>query len=64
MHPLHFLDPVNSPTSSLFSDFGALSISQRRKVSAYYVSYAVNIVTGYFFLMNESPVFLTSFEKA
>uniref|UniRef100_A0A1A8FPZ2 PAN3 poly(A) specific ribonuclease subunit homolog n=1 Tax=Nothobranchius korthausae TaxID=1143690 RepID=A0A1A8FPZ2_9TELE len=24
-------DPVNSPTSSLFSDFGALSISQRRK---------------------------------
>nr|CBN81955.1 PAB-dependent poly(A)-specific ribonuclease subunit 3 [Dicentrarchus labrax] len=26
-------DPVNSPTSSLFSDFGALSISQRRKVS-------------------------------
>ncbi|KAM6977265.1 PAN2-PAN3 deadenylation complex subunit PAN3 isoform 2-T2 [Aplochiton taeniatus] len=25
------LDPVNSPTSSLFSDFGALSISQRRK---------------------------------
>uniref|UniRef100_A0A672RVJ2 PAN2-PAN3 deadenylation complex subunit PAN3 n=1 Tax=Sinocyclocheilus grahami TaxID=75366 RepID=A0A672RVJ2_SINGR len=30
---LHFLDPVNSPASSLFSDFGALSISQRRKVS-------------------------------
>uniref|UniRef100_A0A672RVL9 PAB-dependent poly(A)-specific ribonuclease subunit PAN3-like n=1 Tax=Sinocyclocheilus grahami TaxID=75366 RepID=A0A672RVL9_SINGR len=26
-------DPVNSPASSLFSDFGALSISQRRKVS-------------------------------
>uniref|UniRef100_A0A667XQH4 PAN2-PAN3 deadenylation complex subunit PAN3 n=1 Tax=Myripristis murdjan TaxID=586833 RepID=A0A667XQH4_9TELE len=26
-------DPVSSPTSSLFSDFGALSISQRRKVS-------------------------------
>uniref|UniRef100_A0A8D3AUQ5 PAN2-PAN3 deadenylation complex subunit PAN3 n=1 Tax=Scophthalmus maximus TaxID=52904 RepID=A0A8D3AUQ5_SCOMX len=26
-------NPVNSPTSSLFSDFGALSISQRRKVS-------------------------------
>lgn len=26
-------DPLNSPTSSLFSDFGALSISQRRKVS-------------------------------
>ncbi|XP_077480481.1 PAN2-PAN3 deadenylation complex subunit PAN3 [Stigmatopora argus] len=24
-------DPVNSPTSSLFSDFGALGISQRRK---------------------------------
>ncbi|TSK98455.1 PAN2-PAN3 deadenylation complex subunit pan3 [Bagarius yarrelli] len=24
-------DPVNSPTSSLFSDFGGLSISQRRK---------------------------------
>uniref|UniRef100_A0AAV2L729 PAN2-PAN3 deadenylation complex subunit PAN3 n=1 Tax=Knipowitschia caucasica TaxID=637954 RepID=A0AAV2L729_KNICA len=24
-------DPVNSPTSSLFSDFGALTISQRRK---------------------------------
>ncbi|XP_052452326.1 PAN2-PAN3 deadenylation complex subunit PAN3 isoform X2 [Carassius gibelio] len=24
-------DPLNSPTSSLFSDFGALSISQRRK---------------------------------
>ncbi|KAK0142733.1 PAN2-PAN3 deadenylation complex subunit Pan3 [Merluccius polli] len=24
-------DPVNSPTSSLFSDFGALSLSQRRK---------------------------------
>lgn len=24
-------DPVNSPTSSLFSDFGALSITQRRK---------------------------------
>uniref|UniRef100_A0A8C6TC78 PAN2-PAN3 deadenylation complex subunit PAN3 n=1 Tax=Neogobius melanostomus TaxID=47308 RepID=A0A8C6TC78_9GOBI len=24
-------DPINSPTSSLFSDFGALSISQRRK---------------------------------
>uniref|UniRef100_A0A8C3AWI2 PAN2-PAN3 deadenylation complex subunit PAN3 n=1 Tax=Cyclopterus lumpus TaxID=8103 RepID=A0A8C3AWI2_CYCLU len=32
--PLHFLvfaEPVNSPTSSLFSDFGALNISQRRK---------------------------------
>ncbi|KAI3355263.1 hypothetical protein L3Q82_018114 [Scortum barcoo] len=29
-HSTH--DPVNSPTSSLFSDFGALSISQRRKV--------------------------------
>uniref|UniRef100_A0A673GEM2 PAN2-PAN3 deadenylation complex subunit PAN3 n=1 Tax=Sinocyclocheilus rhinocerous TaxID=307959 RepID=A0A673GEM2_9TELE len=29
----HFLDPLNSPASSLFSDFGALSISQRRKVS-------------------------------
>uniref|UniRef100_A0AAY5KPS5 PAN2-PAN3 deadenylation complex subunit PAN3 n=1 Tax=Esox lucius TaxID=8010 RepID=A0AAY5KPS5_ESOLU len=29
-------DPVNSPTSSLFSDFGALSISQRRKVRAGY----------------------------
>uniref|UniRef100_A0A671U0R2 PAN2-PAN3 deadenylation complex subunit PAN3 n=1 Tax=Sparus aurata TaxID=8175 RepID=A0A671U0R2_SPAAU len=28
-HSTH--DPVNSPTSSLFSDFGALSISQRRK---------------------------------
>uniref|UniRef100_A0A672J6Y6 PAN2-PAN3 deadenylation complex subunit PAN3 n=1 Tax=Salarias fasciatus TaxID=181472 RepID=A0A672J6Y6_SALFA len=28
-HSAH--DPVNSPTSSLFSDFGALSISQRRK---------------------------------
>lgn len=28
-----YIDPVNSPTSSLFSDFGALSISQRRKVS-------------------------------
>lgn len=26
-------DPGNSPMSSLFSDFGALSISQRRKVS-------------------------------
>uniref|UniRef100_A0A8C8CDR0 PAN2-PAN3 deadenylation complex subunit PAN3 n=1 Tax=Oncorhynchus tshawytscha TaxID=74940 RepID=A0A8C8CDR0_ONCTS len=26
-------DPVSSPMSSLFSDFGALSISQRRKVS-------------------------------
>uniref|UniRef100_A0A8C8ETR2 C3H1-type domain-containing protein n=1 Tax=Oncorhynchus tshawytscha TaxID=74940 RepID=A0A8C8ETR2_ONCTS len=26
-------DPGNSPISSLFSDFGALSISQRRKVS-------------------------------
>uniref|UniRef100_H3D591 PAN2-PAN3 deadenylation complex subunit PAN3 n=1 Tax=Tetraodon nigroviridis TaxID=99883 RepID=H3D591_TETNG len=31
-HSTH--DPVNSPTSSLFSDFGALSISQRRKVSS------------------------------
>uniref|UniRef100_A0A8C1VP39 Poly(A) specific ribonuclease subunit PAN3 n=1 Tax=Cyprinus carpio TaxID=7962 RepID=A0A8C1VP39_CYPCA len=31
MFLLHFLDPVNSPVSSLFSDFGALSISQRRK---------------------------------
>uniref|UniRef100_A0A667XQB2 PAN2-PAN3 deadenylation complex subunit PAN3 n=1 Tax=Myripristis murdjan TaxID=586833 RepID=A0A667XQB2_9TELE len=30
-HSAH--DPVSSPTSSLFSDFGALSISQRRKVS-------------------------------
>uniref|UniRef100_A0A3Q2Z4M2 PAN2-PAN3 deadenylation complex subunit PAN3 n=1 Tax=Hippocampus comes TaxID=109280 RepID=A0A3Q2Z4M2_HIPCM len=30
-HSTH--DPVNSPTSSLFSDFGALGISQRRKVS-------------------------------
>ncbi|XP_035981532.1 PAN2-PAN3 deadenylation complex subunit PAN3 isoform X1 [Fundulus heteroclitus] len=30
-HSAH--DPVNSSTSSLFSDFGALSISQRRKVS-------------------------------
>ncbi|XP_068199664.1 PAN2-PAN3 deadenylation complex subunit PAN3 isoform X2 [Antennarius striatus] len=29
-HSTH--DPVNSPTSSLFSDFGALSISQRRKL--------------------------------
>ncbi|XP_066502506.1 PAN2-PAN3 deadenylation complex subunit PAN3 [Hoplias malabaricus] len=28
-HSAH--DPVNSPTSSLFSDFGALSITQRRK---------------------------------
>uniref|UniRef100_A0AAR2J0R0 PAN2-PAN3 deadenylation complex subunit PAN3 n=1 Tax=Pygocentrus nattereri TaxID=42514 RepID=A0AAR2J0R0_PYGNA len=28
-HSTH--DPVNSPTSSLFSDFGALSITQRRK---------------------------------
>uniref|UniRef100_A0AAQ5ZYF4 PAN2-PAN3 deadenylation complex subunit PAN3 n=1 Tax=Amphiprion ocellaris TaxID=80972 RepID=A0AAQ5ZYF4_AMPOC len=28
-HSTH--DPVNSPTSSLFSDFGALTISQRRK---------------------------------
>ncbi|KAM3860504.1 PAN2-PAN3 deadenylation complex subunit PAN3 [Diretmus argenteus] len=28
-HSAH--DPLNSPTSSLFSDFGALSISQRRK---------------------------------
>ncbi|XP_063062438.1 PAN2-PAN3 deadenylation complex subunit PAN3 isoform X2 [Engraulis encrasicolus] len=28
-HSAH--DPVNSPTSSLFSDFGALSLSQRRK---------------------------------
>uniref|UniRef100_A0A9J7XS00 Poly(A) specific ribonuclease subunit PAN3 n=1 Tax=Cyprinus carpio carpio TaxID=630221 RepID=A0A9J7XS00_CYPCA len=28
-HSTH--DPVNSPVSSLFSDFGALSISQRRK---------------------------------
>ncbi|XP_029313407.1 PAN2-PAN3 deadenylation complex subunit PAN3 isoform X2 [Cottoperca gobio] len=28
-HSTH--DPVNSPTSSLFSDFGSLSISQRRK---------------------------------
>uniref|UniRef100_A0A667XBF6 PAN2-PAN3 deadenylation complex subunit PAN3 n=1 Tax=Myripristis murdjan TaxID=586833 RepID=A0A667XBF6_9TELE len=28
-HSAH--DPVSSPTSSLFSDFGALSISQRRK---------------------------------
>uniref|UniRef100_A0A8C1ZAB6 PAN2-PAN3 deadenylation complex subunit PAN3 n=1 Tax=Cyprinus carpio TaxID=7962 RepID=A0A8C1ZAB6_CYPCA len=28
-HSTH--DPLNSPTSSLFSDFGALSISQRRK---------------------------------
>ncbi|XP_046879489.1 PAN2-PAN3 deadenylation complex subunit PAN3 isoform X2 [Hypomesus transpacificus] len=28
-HSTH--DPVNSPTSSLFGDFGALSISQRRK---------------------------------
>ncbi|TNN88870.1 PAB-dependent poly(A)-specific ribonuclease subunit PAN3 [Liparis tanakae] len=28
-HSTH--EPVNSPTSSLFSDFGALSISQRRK---------------------------------
>uniref|UniRef100_A0A673YBI2 PAN2-PAN3 deadenylation complex subunit PAN3 n=1 Tax=Salmo trutta TaxID=8032 RepID=A0A673YBI2_SALTR len=27
-------DPVSSPMSSLFSDFGALSISQRRKVRA------------------------------
>uniref|UniRef100_A0A4W4FXY0 PAN2-PAN3 deadenylation complex subunit PAN3 n=1 Tax=Electrophorus electricus TaxID=8005 RepID=A0A4W4FXY0_ELEEL len=33
-HPPTPTDPVNSPTSSLFSDFGALSISQRRKVSA------------------------------
>uniref|UniRef100_A0A3Q1IDU6 PAN2-PAN3 deadenylation complex subunit PAN3 n=1 Tax=Anabas testudineus TaxID=64144 RepID=A0A3Q1IDU6_ANATE len=32
-HSTH--DPVNSPTSSLFSDFGALSISQRRKVSTH-----------------------------
>uniref|UniRef100_A0A8C2DRK1 Poly(A) specific ribonuclease subunit PAN3 n=1 Tax=Cyprinus carpio TaxID=7962 RepID=A0A8C2DRK1_CYPCA len=31
MFLLHFLDPINSPVSSLFSDFGALSISQRRK---------------------------------
>lgn len=30
------IDPVNSPTSSLFSDFGALSLSQRRKVSLYF----------------------------
>uniref|UniRef100_A0A667XQT1 Poly(A) specific ribonuclease subunit PAN3 n=1 Tax=Myripristis murdjan TaxID=586833 RepID=A0A667XQT1_9TELE len=30
-HSAH--DPVSSPTSSLFSDFGALSISQRRKVT-------------------------------
>uniref|UniRef100_A0A3B1KG03 PAN2-PAN3 deadenylation complex subunit PAN3 n=1 Tax=Astyanax mexicanus TaxID=7994 RepID=A0A3B1KG03_ASTMX len=29
-HSTH--DPVNSPTSSLFSDFGGLSLSQRRKV--------------------------------
>uniref|UniRef100_A0A8D0A3V6 PAN2-PAN3 deadenylation complex subunit PAN3 n=1 Tax=Sander lucioperca TaxID=283035 RepID=A0A8D0A3V6_SANLU len=33
LHSLVFTDPVNSPTSSLFGDFGALSISQRRKVN-------------------------------
>lgn len=27
-------DPLTSPASSLFNDFGALNISQRRKVGA------------------------------
>uniref|UniRef100_A0A3Q3VXL3 PAN2-PAN3 deadenylation complex subunit PAN3 n=1 Tax=Mola mola TaxID=94237 RepID=A0A3Q3VXL3_MOLML len=40
-------NPLNSPTSSLFSDFGALSISQRRKVSTQashprYLSYSAS----------------------
>uniref|UniRef100_A0A671T2P2 PAN2-PAN3 deadenylation complex subunit PAN3 n=1 Tax=Sinocyclocheilus anshuiensis TaxID=1608454 RepID=A0A671T2P2_9TELE len=53
MCPLHFLDPVNSPTSSLFSDFGGLSISQRRKVRAENIM--VLFVSAFFFFQAPNP---------
>uniref|UniRef100_A0A671T2T0 PAN2-PAN3 deadenylation complex subunit PAN3 n=1 Tax=Sinocyclocheilus anshuiensis TaxID=1608454 RepID=A0A671T2T0_9TELE len=46
-------DPVNSPTSSLFSDFGGLSISQRRKVRAENIM--VLFVSAFFFFQAPNP---------
>uniref|UniRef100_A0A8C3AUT4 PAN2-PAN3 deadenylation complex subunit PAN3 n=1 Tax=Cyclopterus lumpus TaxID=8103 RepID=A0A8C3AUT4_CYCLU len=54
--PLHFLvfaEPVNSPTSSLFSDFGALNISQRRKLRLNLDKFNVNFCM--FFLWHQTP---------
>uniref|UniRef100_A0A3Q1CSB8 PAN2-PAN3 deadenylation complex subunit PAN3 n=1 Tax=Amphiprion ocellaris TaxID=80972 RepID=A0A3Q1CSB8_AMPOC len=50
-------NPVNSPTSSLFSDFGALTISQRRKVSTYIHIYVLTIIVilTWFYLFHETP---------
>ncbi|XP_026147656.1 PAN2-PAN3 deadenylation complex subunit PAN3 [Mastacembelus armatus] len=53
-HSTH--DPINSPTSSLFSDFGALSISQRRKTPNPAASEFIPKGTPRMTTMGQSPV--------